>query len=695
MEVIVERHVRRRRRRVRLFFRLLLIFLVCLSALAVAILSYTKMLGPPPLTVAQTTIYYGVDQSVIGERHDGQRRYWVELSDISPHMIDATIAIEDRRFYSHFGFDPQRILAAIIANIKAGKKAQGASTITQQYARNLYLTHEKTWTRKWNELLYALRLEMNYDKDDILEGYLNTVYYGHGAYGIEAAAQHYFGKSAKELTLAEASMLAGIPKGPSYYSPFFDEERAKKRQGIVLQAMVTNGVITQTEADAAFREPLQYKRTELERKEVVGPYFQDAVDQFLIETADIDPALLKAGGLKIYTTLDPTLQKLAEKWIAKEMPEGELQAALVAIDPHTGDVKALVGGKDYAESPYNRAIQGKRAPGSSFKPFLYYAALENGFTAATTLLSEETTFTYDDGRATYSPRNYMDQYANDFITLLQAIAFSDNIFAVKTHLLLGPDKLVEVAKRLGITSPLREIPSLALGTMPVDLLEMTKAYSAFANGGKRIEPRLVHKVVDSQGNVLYESKPELVQVLDPKLTFILTDLMTAMFDPSLNDYASVTGGSIAHLLQQPTAGKSGSTSTDSWMIGYTPKLVAGVWVGYDKGQTLQHASEGQLAKRIWANFLREAHDENEQLSFSIPDGVVAVDIDPKTGLLATNDCPNARTTYFVKGTEPTKVCTSHQKDDAPREEKKKEEKERLFKRFFKWILLDENVGEQI
>lgn len=279
----------------------------------------------------------------------------------------------------------------------------------------------------------------------------------------------------------------------------------------------------------------------------------------------------------------------------------------------------------------------------------------------------------------------MDLYANDFITLLQAIAFSDNIFAVKTHLLLGPEKLVEVAKRIGIKSPLREIPSLALGTMPVDLLEMTQAYSAFANGGKRVEPRFVHKVVDAQGNILYESKPKLVQVLDPKLTFILTDLMTGMFDPSLNAYASVTGGSIAHLLPKKVAGKSGSTSTDSWMIGYTPKLVASVWVGYDKGVTLKHQSEGQVAKRIWANFLKEAHEEVDA-TFTIPAGVVAVDIDPTSGLLATNDCPNRKTAYFVKGTEPTKACVSQDKDDQPtKEEKEMEENERLLQRFFKWF----------
>ncbi|MCM3714218.1 penicillin-binding protein 1A [Alkalihalobacillus oceani] len=690
MEVIINRRIRRRRRLVRLFFRLCLLGLVFLAASAVALLSYTKMQGPPPLNVSQTTVYYGADNTPIGERHHGEHRYWVDLSEISPDVIDATIAVEDRRFYQHFGFDPLRIGGAIIANIRSGSKSQGASTITQQYARNLYLSHDKTWKRKWNELLYSLRLEMNYEKDDILEGYLNTVYYGHGAYGIEAAARHYYGKSANQLTLAEASMLAGIPKGPSYYSPLFHYERAKTRQGIVLQSMVENGNLTQVEADEAHLEPLTFTHEQLEREAVIGPYFQDVVEELLIEEAGLDPALFEAGGLSIYTTLDPDMQKEAESWVEKEMPDSELQTALVAMDPRTGDVKALIGGKNYADSPYNRATQAKRAPGSAFKPFLYYAALENGFTPASTLLSEETTFTYDDGRATYSPKNFQSVYADDFITLLQAIAFSDNIYAVKTHLLLGTDKVIEVAERLGVTSPLREIPSLALGTLPVDVVEMVRAYSAFANGGKRVEPRFIRKVVDAEGNILFEAEPHLAQVLDPKLAFILTDLMTGMFDPYLNAHTSVTGGSVAHLVNRPVAGKSGSTSTDSWMIGYAPQLVTGVWVGYDQGQTLEHATEGQIAKKIWANFTEHALEKQLKIPFQQPEGVVAVEMNPQNGLLATADCPTHRVTYFVEGTEPTKPCPPPAPDGEEVEaiDEATHEKEHIINRFFKWFQHD-------
>ncbi|WP_332634605.1 transglycosylase domain-containing protein [Halalkalibacter flavus] len=686
MEVVIDRRVRRRRRLVRLFFRLLLICLVLAAGAAVSLLSYTKMQGPPPLNVSQTTVFYGADNSPIGQHHQGENRHWVGLSSIDNDIINATISIEDRRFYNHLGFDLTRIGGAVVANLRSRSMAQGASTLTQQYARNLYLSHDKTWVRKWNELLYSLRLEMNYDKDQILEGYLNTVYYGHGAYGVEAASHHYFGKSANDLTLAEASMLSGIPKGPSYYSPLIDFDRAKRRQAVVLQSMVDNGVLTQVEADEAHAEPLNFIHDELDNTSTVGPYFQAAVEKILIQDVGIDPALLEAGGLKVYTTLDPDMQKEAEYWVRREMPDSELQTALVAMDPQTGDVKALVGGKNYVESPFNRAIDARRHPGSSFKPFLYYAALENGFTPASTLMSEETTFEINGGQP-WSPSNFNDNYAEDFITLLQAMAFSDNIYAVKTHLYLGTDKAGELAHRVGIESPLGEGAALALGASDVGIAEMARAYSAFANGGKKVEPRFIKKVVDREGEVLYESEPHLEQVLDPKLAFIITDLMKGMFDPYLNAHTSVTGRSVSHLINRPVAGKSGSTSRDSWMVGYTPQLVTSVWVGYDSGTNLNQATDGQYAKKIWANFTEHALNDQEAVDFPIPDGVVGVEMNPLNGLLATEDCPTHRVTYFVEGTEPTKECPKPASDGEEVEaiDEESHEKERFIDRFFRWF----------
>ncbi|WP_096203005.1 transglycosylase domain-containing protein [Bacillus sp. FJAT-45350] len=672
---------------VRRLFRLTLLFSVLFMGGIVSLLFYTKAQGPPPIQVPQTTILYGADDTIIGESHRGQNRYWITLDDMAPEVIDATLSIEDRKFYNHYGFDITRIGAAVLTNLRLGTKAQGASTITQQYARNLYLGHDKTWKRKWNEALYALRLEMNYTKDEILEGYLNTIYYGHGAYGIEAAAHHYFSKSASELSLAEASILAGVPKGPRYYSPFFDLERSKQRQRIVLQSMVDSNKISTIQARTAGDEELHFI-TEREAYEgVVGPYFQDIVQQILAEDYDIDPALIEKGGLHVYTTLDPDMQREAERWVEAELNgEDELQAALVAMSPRTGDVKALIGGRDYSESPFNRATKAKRSPGSTFKPFLYYAALEHGFTASSTLLSEPTTFTFDDGRGKYSPGNFNENYAHDFITMLQALAFSDNIFAVKTHFFLGKEYLVDAAQRFGITSPLEELPSLALGTLPVGVLELVNSYSPFANGGHRVEPRFIRKVVDQHGEVIIEEQPSVTPAVDPKLAFIMTDIMTGMFDRNLSGYTSVTGRSISHLVHRPVAGKSGSTSTDSWMIGYTPQLLSGVWIGYDQGQTLEHQTQGQYAKRIWAQFTENALKDDLKLQFHKPDGVNGVYINPSNGLLATEECPVQRLTYFVEGTEPTEYCQLHGSSDEVVQPKEEEhEKEKFLERFLKWL----------
>jgi len=688
MEIMTRQRAQKGWKWFRLLFRLTLLGIVLCMGAVVALLSYTKLQGPPPLQVPQTTIIYGTDDDIIGETHYGQHRYWIPLEEMAPDVIAATLAIEDRKFYNHYGFDFVRIGGAILANIRQGSMAQGASTITQQYARNLYLGHDKTWRRKWNEALFALRLEMNYTKEQILEGYLNTIYYGHGAYGIEAASNHYFNKSASDLTLEEASLLAGIPKGPTYYSPFRNFDRSKQRQRVVLQSMIDSGVVQASVARAAGEKELQFVSHTEDTSGLIGPYFQDIVRQILVSDFDIDPLVLEKGGLHIYTTLDRDMQLEAEKWIERELEnETELQTAFVAMNPRNGDVLALVGGRDYGESTFNRATQARRSPGSTFKPFLYYAALEHGFTPASTLLSEPTTFTYDDGRGNYSPSNFNENYANDFITLLQAMAYSDNVYAVKTHLFLGTEHLIDTARRFGIESDLVDVPSLALGTAPVRVMEMVNGYAMLANGGKRVEPRFIRKIVDQNGEVLYHQAPIVEQVLDPKITFVMTDIMKGMFEPKLNAHASVTGRSIAHLIHRPVAGKSGSTSTDSWMIGYTPQIVSGVWIGYDQGKTLNHSTQGNYAKRIWAQFMENSLKDELKLPFHQPNGVTGVYINPHNGLLATDACPVQRFTYFVTGTEPTEYCPEHI-DETIQEESIDEpthEKEKFLDRFFKWL----------
>ncbi|HHY73805.1 MAG TPA: penicillin-binding protein [Bacillus bacterium] len=691
LELITEENLEKTRKWLRAIFVIGIILLILLLILIISLVSYGYMKGPPPLSVPQTTIYYASDgKTIIGEGvHNGENRYWIPLNEVSQEVIDATISIEDRKFYNHYGFDIHRIFGAIFADLKAMAKVQGASTITQQYAKNLFLEHEKTWKRKFEEVLYTIRLETNYSKDEILEGYLNTIYYGHGAYGIEAAANYFFNKHANELSLSEATMLAGIPKGPSYYSPFVDEKRAKTRQKIVLQSMVNNDTITEAQLINAFEAPLQFKNDhELTHKEL-APYFQDAVKLALKNVVQLDERTIELGGLRVYTTLDPDAQEKAETHINTIInPESEIQVALLSMEPQTGKVRALVGGRDYSKSPFNRVTQAERMPGSTFKPFLYYAALAHGYTPSTTMRSEPMSFPYDEGRSVYRPDNYNNYYANDFITMAQAIALSDNIYAVKTHMFLGVDKLVETAKTLGITSKLDAVPSLALGTSTVKMIDMVKAYGTIANGGANVAPIFIEKVANYNGEVIYEYEQTKEQILDPALAFVTAHLMTGMFDKKLNAYTSVTGQSIANQLTRLYAGKSGTTTTDSWMIGFTPQLVTGVWIGYDRDKTIDIVAERAYAKRIWAKYMEDVLKDKPFVTFKPPKGVIPAYVDPANGYLATSNCKNARLSYYVEGTEPTEYCSVHLPNgdgELDRNYRKEEQpKKGWFDKLFKW-----------
>ncbi|ALC88665.1 penicillin-binding protein [Bacillus sp. FJAT-18017] len=661
MEAITGKGLKHAVKYVRAGVFLSLIMMGIATVLVFGVLIYARVLGSPPLAVPQSTLYFSDDGKVIGETNTGQKRYWVKLDDVSPYLIEATISIEDKKFFEHKGFDLKRIAGAALADIKAFEKVQGASTVTQQYARNLFLEHDKTWSRKLREALYAIRLEMNYSKEQILEGYINTIYYGNRAYGIQAASQYYFGKNASDLSLAEASMLAGIPKGPGAYSPFASMEKAKQRQGIILNAMAENGYIKTVEAKAAAKEELALTGTDPNRELKAAPYFQDAVANALRYQLGIDERTIELGGLRVFTTLDQKQQEAAEKQIKSIVAaDSEIQAALVAVDPKNGHIKAMVGGRDYEKSPFNRAVQALREPGSTIKPFLYYAALGNGYTPATTMRSELTTFRFENGDPDYTPHNYNNKYANGDITLAQALALSDNVYAVKTHLFLGQETLAETAKKFGISTKMASVPSLALGTSGVRAIEMANAYGMFANGGKYIEPTLITRVETSEGKIIYEKDAEEETYLDPAKAYVMTNMMTGVFDTKLNGYASVTGSTIVKGLTRPYAGKSGSTPTDSWMIGYSPQLVSAVWTGYDDARKIEKVAEKSYAKKIWAKFMEDALQGKPVKSFKPPkDGVTGVHIDPVNGKLATKGCPVRRFTYFVSGTEPDEYCTDH------------------------------------
>ncbi|MRX71117.1 PBP1A family penicillin-binding protein [Bacillus lacus] len=694
-DILADRRIKYTLKTIRALLFLGLLAALFLSTVLFGMIYYLSQQGAPSLTVPQSTIVYAGDGSVIGETHNGEKRYWVKLGDISPYLQKATISIEDRSFYKHHGFDYKRIAGAAIADIKAMAKVQGASTITQQYARNLFLVHEKTWKRKMDEALYTLRLEMNYSKEQILEGYLNTIYYGHGAYGIEAAASYYFDKHASELTLSEASMLAGIPKGPGSYSPLIQPEKARQRQQVILQMMVKEGYITAKEADSAFAAELQYRKRDQLEQQHPAPYFQDAAMKSLSSLLGLDEKELSAKGLRIYTTLNPRLQTTAENIIRSTIPEGtELQAGFVAMNPKNGHVEALVGGRDYQESPFNRVTQAERQPGSTMKPFLYYAAVKEGFTPATEMKSAPTVFTYDEGKSTYQPSNYNGYYAEKPITLAQAMALSDNIYAVKTHLFLGMEKLIFTAKTFGITSKLAHVPSLALGTSPVHLLDMTAGYSMLANGGYAADPVFITKVEDSQGNEIYSADYSKERKLDEQAAFVTVHMMKGMFDKSLNGYTKVTGSSISEQLTRSYAGKSGTTETDSWMIGFSPDLNAGVWTGYDKNRTIDHVQEKSYAKQIWASFMEEALKDEPISAFKPPKGVEGVYINPENGKLAGKNCPVRHFAYFVAGTLPVEHCTEHSQespgDNSPPQQE--EAKKSWWQRIFPWKKDTKNPG---
>lgn len=642
------------------------------------------LLGPPSLTKDKNTAIYSYDGHLIGYERGEENRQWISLDEVNDYFIDAVIIAEDKHFYKHKGFDFKRTLHALWKNLRSWSLKEGASTLTQQYARNLYLSHEKTWIRKIKEAFYTIRLEMFYTKDEILEGYINTIYFGHGAYGVETASKYFFNKRAKDLTLAEAAMLASIPRGPTYYSPLNDFKRAKQRQQHILSLLKNSKRISEGTYALAKREPLTFTQQNRPTHVRLGAYFHDVVRKEASELLKTDEATIRANGYKIYTTLGVSEQAQLEKTIEQTIDQtSDIQIGAMAVDQQTGAIRALVGGKDYEQSPFNRTTMAKRMPGSAIKPLLYYIALEHHYTPSTRLMSQPTSFKFADEKV-YAPKNYNGHYANAPVTLAQALALSDNIYAVKTHLYLGVDKLPLYKDKFGITSDLPEIPSLALGTASVTVYEMVTAFARLASGGKDIEPYSIEKIVDQDGKTVYERRKNLSlkQILDPKKSFVMTHLLTGMFNPTFNDYMQVTGTSIIDKVSQQYAGKSGTTSYDRWMIGYSPSLTTGVWVGYDDHRPMEKVAETNYAKIIWADFMEAVHAKEEEQSFQIPKGIVQAKIDPETGYLATPYCPKEEIMFYEQNSEPTSYCQVHYPKDEPMKQvvEREEKKQTLFEK---------------
>jgi len=583
-----------------------------------------------------------------------ERRIFVPLAQIPPALRDAIIATEDRRFYSHWGVDPIGIARAVVQNYRRGRIVEGGSTITQQLAKVLFLTADKSLERKLKEAVLALELERRYSKDRILEMYLNQVYFGHGAYGVEAAARTYFGKSVSELTVREAALLAGLPRAPSSYSPFDHANAAKRRRELVLRRMVEYGALKEEEAKRIARTDLGLIAPE--RRRTTGQYFLDYVQQTLEAKYGAD--LVFKGGLNIYTTLSPSMQLAAEQAMrdglkalegrsTKARPGENPEGAIITIEPQTGYVKAMVGGYDFLRSEFNRAVQAKRQPGSAFKPFIYIAALEAGFTPATRIEDSPVTYPTGSNGQTWKPENY-DRIFRGPTTLQQAIEESVNVVTVKLQERVGINRTVQVARRLGITSPLDINLSLALGTSDLSLLELTSAYGALANQGVWMPPVTVRYITDAQGKLLEEHVPEGREAVAPETAYVIAHMLRGVVERGTGQAAKVLG--------RPIAAKTGTTNdySNAWFIGFTPRLATGVWVGYDRPRSLGRDETGsRVAVPIWVSYMGKILADSPKEDFPVPDRVATllVDEDP------SGECIRPVPMAFIKGTEPQVACS--------------------------------------
>ena len=608
-----------------------------------------------------------------------EQRIDVPMSKISPQLLRALVAIEDQRFYVHHGFDVVRIASAALTNLRRGRAVQGGSTITQQLARQSFLKPEKTVRRKLQEVILAWRIEQLYTKTKILELYLNKVYFGDGLYGAEAASRGFFGKPASDLTVAEAALLAGLVKSPSTYAPTISLERATQRRNVVLQAMLESGAIDRAAWQKA-RSAQVTLANSLEAPDTRGQYFKEHVRRELVERFGWQRVY--QGGLKVYSTIDMSMQQAAESAVQESLTaldvrrrkamrawtgDPPLQAALIAMDPSTGQIRAMVGGRDFAKSPFNRAVQAKRQPGSAFKPFLYAAALEAGYTPATVL--DHLNDPIETLEGAWAPED--EHSTADAMSLRAALRTSSNRAAVQLLQRVGIPKTVQYAKNLGINN-VPSVPSLALGVGEVTLQSMTAAYAAFANGGLVPTPTSIRRVEDRDGQVLYqeEEPPQARRAIGEPTAFLMSTMLADVVNAGTAARARQLGFTL------PAAGKTGTTNdfNDAWFVGFTTKVVAGVWVGFDQPQTiLPNGFAADVAVPVWARFMKAATKGDRPVWFDVPPGITSATVCRLSGKLATYGCeqagftdeseghhePMVYTEYFAIGTAPTTACDIH------------------------------------
>ena len=638
-------------------------------------------------TPRQTSKLFAADDTFIAEL-GLERRTLVKIADIPAVVKDAFVATEDKRFYQHAGIDWQRVPGTVLADLRSGGYSQGFSTITMQLARNIFperISREKSLIRKLKEAKVARDIESRYSKDKILELYLNQIYLGNGAYGVETAAQRYFGKSVRDLNVAEAATLAALPRSPTRYDPRRFPDRSVQRRNTIVALMREQGYINDADASLARAYPLKLAR-KVEAGET-APYFVEWVRQILDEQFGRQ---LYEQGLKVYTTLDVDMQGAAERSMERQIRAIEagkfgafrhtsyesyvaqttggdaentqpnspyLQGAFIALDPRTGAVRALVGGRDFDDSKFDRAVQALRQPGSTFKPFVYADAVQNGRPPSYIVDDAPLSVPMGDG-STWTPQNYDDKFGGP-MTMRQGFYKSINIVAIKVGMELGEQSVIDMARKFGITSPIPPYPSIHIGAADVYPLEMVAAYTAFSNLGNRAVPMPIRRVENAKGEVIWEPQPQLYPVMSPEEAWLMVDMMKDVIR------RGTAAGSVGSQFSIPAGGKTGTTNdgTDVWFIGYTPDLVAGVWMGFDKPQKIKaNAQGGTLAAPAWTAFMKEVYRRRAApADWARPSGIVDRQVDMTTGLLATPYCPPdvVYTEHYIPGTEPVRTCDVH------------------------------------
>ncbi|KPA12523.1 Penicillin-binding protein, 1A family [Candidatus Magnetomorum sp. HK-1] len=601
-----------------------------------------------------TTQVYDTHKNIIAEFYQ-ERRFVKPLRLIPKRLIQAFISAEDSRFFDHKGYDFRSIFRAFIKNLIAGRVVQGGSTITQQTARSFLIARHKTYLRKIQELILAYQLEQKFSKNHIIYLYLNQIYLGYGAYGIEAAAQNYFGKSINQLSLAECAALAGLPQAPGKYSPDKNYKAFKSRQKYVLKRMYNDGYITDVMARKALAQPLniQPRRNRFAEN---APYFTEYIRINLEDQLGSEP--LTNGGLNIYTTLDMRLQRHAQNALEKGLSAIEkrqkypkssppLQGALICMDITTGHIKAMVGGRNFSESPFNRSVQAIRQAGSAFKPIIYSAALDYGFTPASIIIDAPVVVEEKERDFVWKPHNFEKTFYGP-TTLRRALALSRNLVTIKLLQKVGIETVINYAKNMGISSPIQNDLSIALGSSGVSLIELVKAYTVFASSGYLIEPVCITKIENQAKQAIpLPPKPEKKQVIEASTAYCITHMLEGVVQHGT--------GQRVKSLKRPIAGKTGSTNNlyDAWFIGYTPRYITGVWVGFDQPKSIGKKETGaRAAIPIWLSFMENMLSGKSARKFSIPPGVVFSKIDADTGCLATPNTKNIFYECFKEGTHP-------------------------------------------